>query len=162
VPRDWPAAVRPPGSEDWEATAAAWLLDLMPEFRGYPGLGRQPVVLAFIVRHVLNGAVDGARQGYRTTRSELGALGPPHVTAPALADFRAEGKGPARTVVPAGPSGSGVRTGRSPAPAQGCKGRGRARSGWLPAPPGAAGGMSSSSTRCASSSSAAPQPPLST
>jgi hypothetical protein len=69
VPPGWPEAVRPPGSEDWEASAAAWLLDLIPEYRLYPTVRRYPVVLAFIARHVLKGAVEGARQGYRTIRS---------------------------------------------------------------------------------------------
>jgi hypothetical protein len=27
VPRGWPTEVSPPGSDDWEAIAAAWLLD---------------------------------------------------------------------------------------------------------------------------------------
>jgi hypothetical protein len=64
VPRGWPEAVSSPGSEDWEATAAAWLLSLVPEYRQYPAVRQYPVVLAFIARHVLNGAVEGARQGY--------------------------------------------------------------------------------------------------
>ena len=51
---DWPTAVSPPGSEEWEASAAAWLLDLLPGYRQYPAVGRHPVVLAFIARHVLN------------------------------------------------------------------------------------------------------------
>jgi hypothetical protein len=41
-------------------------------------------------RQVLNGAVEGARQGYRTTRSELGEVVPPDVVAVALAEFRSE------------------------------------------------------------------------
>jgi hypothetical protein len=49
---------------------------------------RHPIVLAFHARHVL----EGARRGYRTTRSELGALVPPNVTAAALGEFRAEGQ----------------------------------------------------------------------
>jgi len=92
TPRGWPVAVSPPGSEDWEATAVAWLLDLLPELRRYPSLRQHPVVLAFIARHVLDGAVEGARQGYRTTRSELGEFVLPHVIAAALRDFRAEGQ----------------------------------------------------------------------
>jgi hypothetical protein len=31
-------------------------------------------VLAFIARHVIDGTVVGARQGYRTVRSELGLV----------------------------------------------------------------------------------------
>jgi hypothetical protein len=41
---------------------------------------------------VLNGAVEGARQGYRTTRTELGNLVPPHVVAATLNDLRTEGQ----------------------------------------------------------------------
>ena len=39
---------------------------------------RHTLVLAFIARHGLGDAVEGARQGYRTTRSELGGI-VPHV-----------------------------------------------------------------------------------
>jgi hypothetical protein len=68
------------------------LLDLLPEYRHYSAVRQHPVVLAFIARHVLNGAVEGARQGYRTTRSELGELLPSDVIAAALGDFRTEGR----------------------------------------------------------------------
>jgi hypothetical protein len=46
--------VRAPGSPDWERSALNWLLDISPpEYRGYPGLRRHPVVLArFAVLHV--------------------------------------------------------------------------------------------------------------
>ena len=74
VPRGWPLDVQPPGAEGWEATAAAWLMDRLPEYRHYPTVREHPVVLAFIARHVLAGAVEGARQGYRTTRTELRGL----------------------------------------------------------------------------------------
>ena len=81
-----------PGSKDWEATATAWLLDLLPEYRRYPALRQHPAILAFMARHVLTGAVDGARQAYRTTRSELGGMAPPQAVAAALKDFRIEGQ----------------------------------------------------------------------
>lgn len=45
-----------------------------------------------MVRRVLDGAVEGARQAYRTTRSQLGGLVPPPVIAATLADFRTEGQ----------------------------------------------------------------------
>jgi hypothetical protein len=98
VPSGWPDAVSPPGSEDWEASAAVWLLDLIPEYRMYPSIRRYPVVLAFIARHVLQGAVEGARDGYRTIRSQLGEMVPPHVIDAALRDFRTEGRRMAATV----------------------------------------------------------------
>jgi hypothetical protein len=54
APPGWPAQVRAPGTEDWERSAVNWLLDVCPpEYRGYPGLRRHPVVLArFGVLHV--------------------------------------------------------------------------------------------------------------
>src|ERR1700730_9612206 len=91
-------AVSAPGSEDWEASAAVWLLDFIPEYRLYPTARRYPVVLAVIARHVLAGAVEGARDGYRTTRSELGELVPPHVIDAVLRDCRTEGRRMAATV----------------------------------------------------------------
>ncbi len=51
-----------------------------------------PVVLAFIARHVIAGAVEGAGQGYRVMRSELGDLVPPHAIDAALRAWRAEGE----------------------------------------------------------------------
>ena len=79
-------------AEGWEVTAAAWLMDLLPEYRHYPTVRDHPVVLAFIARHVLAGAVEGARQGYRATRTELRGLVSPSVIAAALGDFRNEGQ----------------------------------------------------------------------
>lgn len=55
---------------------------------------RHPVVMAFIGRHVLTGAVEGARHGYRTTRSELGAVVPLNVTDAVLGELRAGGSAP--------------------------------------------------------------------
>ena len=92
VPPAWPAAVSAPGSEDWESSAAAWLLDLLPEYRGYPQVHRYPVVLASIANHTLRGALAGAREGYRTVRTELGARIPPHAIEATLAAYQAEGR----------------------------------------------------------------------
>jgi hypothetical protein len=61
------------------------------EYRQYPAMHQHPVILAFMARNVLEGAVEGARQAYRTTRSELSGLVPPHAVSAALNDFRAEG-----------------------------------------------------------------------
>ena len=85
------AAGQPAGSADLHATATAWLLGLMPELSQYSVLQQHPVVLAFLARQILTGAVEGAREGYRTTRSELHELVPLPVIAAALADLRAEG-----------------------------------------------------------------------
>lgn len=92
VPPGWPPEVNPPGLQDWETTAAAWRLDLVPEYRQHAAVRRHPVILAFIARHVIAGAVQGARQGYRATRTELGDLVPPHAIDAALRAWRAEGE----------------------------------------------------------------------
>lgn len=83
VPHGWRPEVNPPGIPDWETTASAWLLDLVPEYR-QAAVRRHPVILAFIARHVIGNAVEGARQGYRATRTELGDLVPPHAIDAAL------------------------------------------------------------------------------
>jgi hypothetical protein len=67
LPQDWPAEVRPPGSEDFEATAV-WLLDLLPEYRQYPAM-RHPVILVVIACHTVTGTLEGARQDYRIART---------------------------------------------------------------------------------------------
>lgn len=78
VPHGRPKEVQPPGTEGWEATAAAWLLDLVPEYRPYKTVCRHPVILAYIARHIVSGTVEGARQGYRTVRTKLAEHAPPH------------------------------------------------------------------------------------
>jgi hypothetical protein len=54
-----------------------FLLELAPDLRGHTAR-RYPVVLAAIARHTVTGAAEGARQGYRTARTELGEAVPPH------------------------------------------------------------------------------------
>jgi hypothetical protein len=91
LPAGWPEAVAPPGTEDWEASAVEWLLELVPDLRQHKAR-RYPVILAVIARHVVTGAIDGARDGYRIARSELGEAVPPHAVDAALAAFRDEGR----------------------------------------------------------------------
>ena len=91
VPPDRPERVQPPGTEGWEASAVAWLLELVPEFRQYGAVCRHPVILASIARHLIRGSVEGARDGYRTVRTELAEHAPPHAVDAALEAYRAEG-----------------------------------------------------------------------
>jgi hypothetical protein len=91
VPPGWPEAVRPPGSDDFEPSAIAWMLDVMPtEYRQYEVLRRHPVALASMAGYYANSCVEGARRGYRTCRRELV---PPHVADGVLAAYRQEGSG---------------------------------------------------------------------
>lgn len=92
LPPGWPEAVKPPGSEYFEASAVAFLIDLIPEYRRHPTVCRFPAILASIARHTLAGAVEGARQGYRTARTELGETAPPHAVDAALRAYRDEGR----------------------------------------------------------------------
>jgi hypothetical protein len=55
------------------------------------------VFLASIARHVISGTVEGARQGYRTVRTDLAEHDPPHALDDALKAYRAEGFRLART-----------------------------------------------------------------
>ena len=92
VPPDWPERVQPPGTEGWEASAVTWLLELVPEFRQYGAVCRHPVILTSIARHLIRGSVAGARDGYRTVRTELAEHAPPHAVDAALTAYRTEGR----------------------------------------------------------------------
>jgi hypothetical protein len=93
VPPGWPAGVHPPGSDGFETTAVAWLLDVVPpDYRLYGVLRRHPVALATMARHHLAAAVQGARQGYRMARTELTQALPPHAVDAVLTAYRREGR----------------------------------------------------------------------
>jgi hypothetical protein len=93
LPPGWPAGVHPPGSEEFERTAADWLLDVVPpDYRLYGVLRRHPVALAALARHHLAACVEGARQGYRTARTELGDVLPVPGLDAVLAAYRSEGR----------------------------------------------------------------------
>ena len=92
MPPGWPAGVHPPGSEDFESTAVGWLLDVVPpDYRLHGVLRRYPVALAAMARYHSRACVEGARQGYRTARTELAGALPPHAVDTVLAAYRQEG-----------------------------------------------------------------------
>ena len=63
LPPGWPTGVHPPGSEDFERTAVAWLLDVVPpDYRLYGALRRYPVALATMARHHVRSCVAGSRR----------------------------------------------------------------------------------------------------
>ena len=93
TPPGWPAGVHPPGSEDFESTAVGWLLDVVPpDYRLHGVLRRHPAALAAMARHHTEACVEGARDGYRTARTELGEALPPHAIDAVLAAYRTEGR----------------------------------------------------------------------
>ena len=92
IPPGWPAGVHPPGSDDFESTAVGWLLDVVPpDYRLHGVLRRYPVALATMARHHSKACVEGAREGYRTARTELAGVLPPHAVDTVLAAYRKEG-----------------------------------------------------------------------
>jgi len=73
-------------------TAVTWLLDVVPpDYRLHGVLRRHPLALAVLARHHLAACVHGAREGYRTARTELASLPPGGVDA-VLEVYRAEGR----------------------------------------------------------------------
>ena len=92
LPPGWPTGVHPPGSEGFERTAVAWLLDVVPpDYRLHGVLQRHPVALATLARRHLAACVEGARQGYRTARTELGDVLPVSGVDAVLTAYRSEG-----------------------------------------------------------------------
>jgi hypothetical protein len=91
APPGWPRAVRPPDAPDWEATAAAWLLDLCPpDYRQYAGLRRHVVVLArFAALHVEAGQA-AVRRGLSEARADLREVATPEVVEAAVQTFQLE------------------------------------------------------------------------
>jgi len=92
LPPGWPTGVHPPRSEGFERTAVAWLLDVVPpDYRLHGVLQRHPIALATLARHHLAACVEGARQGYRTARTELSDVLPVSGVDAVLAAYRSEG-----------------------------------------------------------------------
>jgi hypothetical protein len=92
VPAGWPASVHPPGSDHFEASAVAWLLDVLPPGDREQGrVQRYPIGLAVIARHHAEAWVAGARQGYRAIRAELRTCLPAEQVDEVLAVYGVEG-----------------------------------------------------------------------
>jgi hypothetical protein len=93
VPPGWPAGVHPPGSAGFESTAVGWLLDVIPpDYRLHGVLRRHPIALAVMARHHTAACVEGARQGFRSARTDLGEALPPHAVDAVLDAYRTEGR----------------------------------------------------------------------
>jgi hypothetical protein len=93
IPPGWPTGVHPPASEGFTESAVAWLFEVVPpDYRLHGVLRRHPAALAALARHHTAASVEGARQGYRTVRTELAEKMPPHAVDAVLAVYRTEGR----------------------------------------------------------------------
>jgi hypothetical protein len=93
VPPGWPTGVHPPGSDEFESSAIAWLLEVVPsDYLLHGVLRRHPIALATLARHHLSACVTGARDGYRTARTELGPHLPAGIVEAVLTAYRNEGQ----------------------------------------------------------------------
>ncbi len=85
--------MHPPGSEEFERSAIIWLLEVVPsDYLLHGVLRRHPIALATLAKHHLSACVDGARDGYRTARTELGPHLPPAAIEAVLTAYRNEGQ----------------------------------------------------------------------
>jgi hypothetical protein len=93
LPEGWPAELPPPGSDDFESTAVAWLFDLVPaDYRLHQVLRRYPVVLARMAHQHVDACLLAAREGYRTARHDLRQAVPQHGVEAVLEAYRHEGR----------------------------------------------------------------------
>ena len=84
--------MHPPGTEEFESTAVGWLLDVVPpDYRLHGVLRRHPLALAVMAKYHCQACVEGARNGYRTARTELGGALPPHAVDAVLSAYKREG-----------------------------------------------------------------------
>ena len=92
TPPGWPSRVRPPGTPDWEATAAAFLLDCCPsDYRAYPVLRRHPVVLARFAAEFVESQVRASADGLAGVRTSLADHVPPEVVQSAAEAWAEQG-----------------------------------------------------------------------
>ena len=92
TPPGWPGRVRPPNTPDWEATAAAFLLDCCPsDYRAYPVLRRHPVVLARIAAEFVESQVRASADGLAGVRTSLADHVPPEVVQSAAEAWAEQG-----------------------------------------------------------------------
>ncbi len=76
IPAGWPREVPPPGAEDWERRAIAWLYDLCPpDYRSYGVFRQWPVLLARAARHHVAAAAHACRRGAQTARADVREIG---------------------------------------------------------------------------------------
>lgn len=91
LPAGWPEGVVPPGMEDWERSATAFLFDCCPaDFRAYPVLRRHPVVLAQFAAQFVEGQVRASEEGLERVRLSLRDQVEPPVVEEAVRSWQQE------------------------------------------------------------------------
>ena len=91
-PPGWPVRVRPPGTPDWEVTAAAFLLDCCPsDYRAHAVLRRHPVVLARFAAEFVESQVRASADGLAGVRTSLADHVAPEVVQSAAEAWAEEG-----------------------------------------------------------------------
>lgn len=91
MPPGWPDAVPPPGAPGWQRRAVGWLLDLCPpDYRAYPLLTRQPLVLAYLTAQHVQACLDGVARATAGVRAQLTSRVGAPVVEEALAVLDAE------------------------------------------------------------------------
>lgn len=95
VPPWWPEGVHHPGAPDWQRSAVAWLLDLVPgDWREHDVLRRHPTLLARLAAGQNTASLEATRDGWRTLRRDVGRGGarlPPDVVDEAMAAYERQG-----------------------------------------------------------------------
>jgi hypothetical protein len=85
TPPGWPARVRPPGAQEWEESATAFLLDCCPaDYRGYRVLRRHPVVLARFAGEFVAAQLAASPSGLAGLRTGLADHVPPEAVQAAV------------------------------------------------------------------------------
>ncbi len=93
LPPNWPERVNPPGSPDWELSAVAWLYDYVPaDYHSYEVLRRYPVLLARMTGEHVEAALEAARAGWRTLRSDVKDEVPPEAVEAVMLAYEREGR----------------------------------------------------------------------
>ena len=72
APAGWPHDLPPPGTEEFEAAVASWLLDRGPADLRTSPLRHQPIALAWAVSHHVDATLTGVRAAYASARTGLG------------------------------------------------------------------------------------------
>ena len=92
APPGWPDRVRPPGSAEWEESAAAFLFDCCPaDYRAHPGLRRHPVVLGMFAVEFVDSQARASVEGLARVRTGLADYVRPEVAQEAVEAWTTEG-----------------------------------------------------------------------